>query len=79
MTNTEKDEVTKKEFNESSFEEGYATARRIYEVVIVKTLNINNEMKKLIAWLNCLVGIHYSTHPYCAIGTDVCLRCKKHF
>ena len=43
MTNIEKDEVIKKEFNEASFEEGYATAKRLYEVVIVKTLNINND------------------------------------
>ena len=33
-----KDEVTKKEFNETSFEEGYATARRIYEPVVAQAL-----------------------------------------
>ena len=38
MTNIEKDEVTKKEFNEASFEEGYATARRIYEPVVAEAL-----------------------------------------
>jgi len=33
----------KKEFNEASFEEGYATARRLYEPVIVKTINVNGD------------------------------------
>ena len=35
------EETIKKEFNEESFEEGYATARRIYEPVVTQTLNVN--------------------------------------
>jgi len=36
-------EKPKQEFNESSFEEGFATARRIYEPVIVQILNVNGD------------------------------------
>jgi len=41
MTNKEK--ITEK-FSEASFEEGYAIARKIYEPVIVQTLNINGDV-----------------------------------
>ena len=43
-----KDEVTKKEFNETSFEEGYATARRIYEPVVAQTLA---EYRERMVWV----------------------------
>ena len=38
-----KKEKLKQEFNQSSFEEGFATARRIYEPVIVQILNVNGD------------------------------------
>ena len=40
---TSEEETKNKEFSEVSFEEGYATARRIYEPVVMKTLNVNGD------------------------------------